>query len=88
MVWRQYSYGIPIAQLWCTRSIPMLHFWCQGAAPFLALLFVSLYRWLCRKVWDHFFCLQVDELTRKWVDKLMRKWGWRGSMSQYFYGFG
>ena len=88
MVYRQYSYGIPIAQLWCTRSIPMLHFWCQGAAPFLALLFVSLYRWLCRKVWDHFFCLQVDEFTRKWVDKLMRKWVWRGSMSQYFYGFG
>ena len=30
----------------------------------------------------------VDELTRKWVDELMRKWVWRGSMSQYFYGFG
>ena len=58
------------------------------AALLLALLFESLYRWLCRKVWDHFFCLQVDELTRKWVDKLMRKWVWRGSMSQYFYGFG
>ena len=30
----------------------------------------------------------VDELMRKWVDELMRKWVWRGSMSQYFYGFG
>ena len=27
-------------------------------------------------------------MTRKWIDKLTRKWGWRGSMRQYFYGFG
>ena len=81
MVYREYSYAALLVHLcypFGARVLPLL----------LALLFESLYRWLCRKVWDHFFCLQVDELTRKWVDKLMRKWVWRGSMSQYFYGFG
>ena len=29
-----------------------------------------------------------QKLTSKQVDELMKKWGWRGSMSQYFYGFG
>ena len=33
LVWRQYSYGIPIAQLWCTGSIAMLHSWCTYAVP-------------------------------------------------------
>ena len=63
-VYREQSYGLPGVFLCCTFCASMLHFQCQGAALFLALLFVSLYRWLCRKVWDHFFCLQVDELTR------------------------
>ena len=46
MVYREIRYGMPSVYLCCTIGAPMLHLLCQGAALFLALLFVSLYRWL------------------------------------------
>ena len=64
---QRYNVSIPMLHCWYSYAAPLVHLCCPFSArvlPFSGTIIRKSLQWLCRKVWDHFFCLQVDELTR------------------------